>query len=181
MRNDKSTGGMRAKALASLGVAGVAALVIACAPASDPGTTTTTSEAPTTTELSTTTTTELSTTTTEAPTTSTATVLSTSWDGTWSGTASEPGFGDYPVEMVLSDSEAGISGMVTYPTLNCSGTLTQVSQSASELVLTELISAGVTNCAAQGTWTLALDEDGQHLSGTYYSSQTVTAELERQP
>ncbi len=65
MRTKTTRTAMRTRAVASLGVAGTAALVIACVPNPGPGTTTTTTEAPTTT-------------TTEAPTTTTESTTTTS-------------------------------------------------------------------------------------------------------
>lgn len=111
------------------------------------------------------------------------------WVGTWSGTATQtpstPGYETFPVSIVLTDSNAGASGTVDYPSLSCSGTLTEVTNSGTELVMTETITSNPNDlCIPTGTWTFT--QSGHNtLLGTYSATIsnvpiTVTVALQRQ-
>lgn len=75
--------------------------------------------------------------------------------GTWSGTVTQAGYGSFPVSMVLS---SGQSGTITYPSLNCSGTLSG-GPNGSSSIFTETITIGQASettdgCLSGGTITM---------------------------
>jgi hypothetical protein len=75
--------------------------------------------------------------------------------GTWEGTGIQSPADDnpsWPMRLVL---DAGGDGVVSYPSLNCGGTLTRVGPGRGGVVYREVITQGVETCISGGTVTLA--------------------------
>ncbi len=84
--------------------------------------------------------------------------------GTWIGTADQY---DSGVEQGVPDSRwnveatIGQSSRITYPTLNCSGTLTYVGSEQGSVTFTETITSGTERCVSTGT--VRFTRDGSSL------------------
>ena len=100
------------------------------------------------------------------------------WIGNWSGIVDQPGAGTYAMSIALDNSYIGIEGTVGYPSIPCEGTLTQISASETELVMTETITSGI---CLDGTWTFTKDGADTILGSWTDTVLTATVTLTRQP
>jgi hypothetical protein len=105
--------------------------------------------------------------------------------GTWTGTAYEPAsrIKNYETVMTLRPGGVGeVVGSISYPPLNCSGTLTLLSVNM-KVRVQEKITKGIRNCVALGEIDLRLRAGGalrwEYHPGYDLSQTTVTATLRK--
>ncbi len=105
--------------------------------------------------------------------------------GEWRGTATQRGYGEYPVEMTIDNLERGeVSGTTNYPTLSCGGNLIYEGRGTNTHIFTERIenrSGG--NCIDNGRVEVRGSANGRLMWEWYQSGEqdnaTATATLQR--
>ncbi len=89
--------------------------------------------------------------------------------GSWSGTVDQPGYGKYPVTILLREIEGQLSGKVNYPGLTCGGSLSNARIEGDALIFVESISGG--NCISGGVVTL-VPKDNKILHWKWFDPAT---------